>query len=90
MVYLLYVARGEHPTAHYALCSGAMALGLMLAGYVAAGALDWFGGNYVGFFTWIVVCSLVSFATLWRLPLEESFGQRVKEVHHEGHEEREG
>jgi PAT family beta-lactamase induction signal transducer AmpG len=88
MVYLLYVARGAHPTAHYALCTGVMAFGLMLAGYVAAGALEWCAGDYRSFFVWIMVCSVLSFATLWKLPLERDFGRR--EVHHEEREGREG
>ena len=32
MLYMIYIARGEHATAHYAICTGFMALGLMLPG----------------------------------------------------------
>jgi PAT family beta-lactamase induction signal transducer AmpG len=84
MVYALFVARGAHPTAHYALCTGAMALGLMLAGYLAAGALAWFAGNYFGFFCWVMFCSVLSLATLWKLPLDREFGQR--EIYREAKE----
>jgi hypothetical protein len=38
MVYMMMVADGEHKTAHYALCTGFMALGMMLPGM--AGRLD--------------------------------------------------
>ena len=38
MLYMIYIARGEHRTAHYAICTGFMALGMMLpAGCGAAG-----------------------------------------------------
>ena len=80
LMYLLYVARGAHPTAHYALCSGTMALGVMVAGLAGAEALEWCAGDYRSFFGWIMVCSALSFATLWRLPLEAGFGQREKRI----------
>jgi MFS transporter, PAT family, beta-lactamase induction signal transducer AmpG len=32
MLYMIYIARGEHQTAHYAICTGFMALGMMLPG----------------------------------------------------------
>ena len=34
MLYMIYIARGHHETAHYAICTGFMALGMMLAGHV--------------------------------------------------------
>jgi PAT family beta-lactamase induction signal transducer AmpG len=76
MVYALFVARGAHPTAHYALCTGTMALGLMLANYLAAGALYECAGNYFEFFCWVMLCSVLSLVTLWKLPLDREFGQR--------------
>lgn len=57
MLYLIYVADGPHKTAHYAIGTGFMALGMMLPG-MAAGALQEFMG-YTTFFWW--VC-------LWTLP----------------------
>jgi PAT family beta-lactamase induction signal transducer AmpG len=76
MVYMLYVARGAHPTAHYALCTGVMALGLMVAGGIATEALECFGVNYLKFFLWVMGSSLLSFLTLWKLPLERDFGRK--------------
>jgi PAT family beta-lactamase induction signal transducer AmpG len=74
MVYLLYVARGEHATAHYAICTGLMAVGMALAGQVASLVLahteKLSGGGYTQFFSWVMLCALVSFATLWKLPME--------------------
>ena len=32
MLYMIHIARGEHQTAHYAICTGFMALGMMLPG----------------------------------------------------------
>jgi len=82
MVYLLYVARGEHATAHYAICTGFMAMGVSLASAMAAEALKLTehlpGGGYLQFFSWVMACALVSFAVLWKLPLEANFGSRIK------------
>ena len=80
MVYLLYVARGPLATAHYAICSALMAVGLALSGMVAAAVLEYTetlpGGGYREFFSWVLLCTLVSYAVLWRLPLEGDFGRK--------------
>ena len=39
MLYLIYFADGEHKTAHYAICTAFMALGMMIPG-MAAGWLQ--------------------------------------------------
>lgn len=84
MVYLLYVARGEHATAHYAICSALMAVGMTLAGLVAAEALSLTtalpGGGYLQFFSWVMLGTVVSFATLWRLPMDQDFGRARRPV----------
>ncbi len=81
MVYLLYIARGPLATAHYAICSALMAVGLAFAGLVAAAVLEhtekMAGGGYLPFFSWVMLCTLVSFAVLWKLPLEGDFGRKV-------------
>jgi PAT family beta-lactamase induction signal transducer AmpG len=79
MVYLLYVSRGQHPTAHYAICSALMAVGMALAALVAGAALSITaqsaGGGYGEFFTWVMISTAVSFAVLYRLPIERDFGR---------------
>lgn len=79
MVYLLYVSRGEHPTAHYAICSALMAVGMALAALVAGAALTLLArhpyGGYQEFFAWVMISTLVSFAVLRQLPLETDFGR---------------
>jgi PAT family beta-lactamase induction signal transducer AmpG len=64
MVYMLQVAAGPsgdnpHRTAHYALCTGFMALGMMLPGMAAGWLQSQLG--YVGFFVWCCVATLPSF-----------------------------
>jgi PAT family beta-lactamase induction signal transducer AmpG len=65
MVFMLQVASGPddanpHKTAHYAICTGFMALGMMLPG-MAAGWLQQQLG-YAAFFAWCCVATLPSIA----------------------------
>ena len=77
MVYMLMVAgEGQHKTAHYAICTGFMALGMMLPG-MAAGWLQSELG-YLGFFSWVCVATLPSFAAAAFIRVDATFGQRDK------------
>ena len=55
MLYLIYFSDGEHKTAHYAICTAFMALGMMLPG-MAAGWLQELIG-YKHFFYWVMTVS---------------------------------
>ncbi|MBO7419134.1 MAG: MFS transporter [Bacteroidaceae bacterium] len=59
MLYLIQYSRGSQATAHYAICTAFMALGMMLPGMIAGWLQEQMG--YTGFFIWIMVCC---FATL--------------------------
>lgn len=60
MLYMMMVAEGTHKTAHYAICTGFMALGMMLPGMAAGWVQDHIG--YVNFFGWVLVATIPSFA----------------------------
>jgi MFS transporter, PAT family, beta-lactamase induction signal transducer AmpG len=76
MVYMLMVASqdAEHRSAHYAICTGLMALGMMLPG-MAAGWLQSQMG-YMMFFVWVCVATLPSFAAAALLKIDPAYGQR--------------
>ena len=74
LVYMMMIAEGEHRTAHYAICTGFMALGLMLPG-LFAGLLQESVG-YPGFFGWVCVATLPSFAATALLRVDPGFGKR--------------
>jgi len=78
MLYMLYVARGEHETAHYALCTGFMALGMMIPGWFSGRAEEALG--YAGFFSWIMISTIPSFlvATLVYFQVDPGFGRRER------------
>jgi MFS transporter, PAT family, beta-lactamase induction signal transducer AmpG len=78
MLYCIYIARGEHQTVHYALCTGCMALGMMIPG-MWSGWLQQLVG-YEHFFVWVMLCTIPSFATVAFIPLDEDFGRKGAEV----------
>lgn len=76
MLYMLYLARGEHQTSFYAICTGFMTLGLILPGSLAGYSLKWLG--YPGFFIWILIATIPSFIVTWIVVqrMDPSFGRR--------------
>jgi PAT family beta-lactamase induction signal transducer AmpG len=74
MLYMIYIARGEHQTAHYAICTGFMALGMMLPGMWSGWLQEHIG--YQHFFVWVLLATIPSFIVVLRIPLEAEFGRR--------------
>ena len=74
MLYLIYFADGEHKTAHYAICTAFMALGMMIPGMVAGWLQEVMG--YQMFFIWIMVCTLATFAVTALLRIDPEFGKK--------------
>jgi PAT family beta-lactamase induction signal transducer AmpG len=74
MLYMIYIARGQHSTAHYAICTGFMALGLMLPG-MWSGELQKFLG-YQHFFIWVMLATIPGFIVTALIPLNREFGRK--------------
>jgi len=74
MLYLIHVARGPHATAHYALCTGFMALGMMVPGLWSGWLQEHLG--YRLFFAWVILATIPSFLVALKIPLEPEFGKR--------------
>ncbi|MCU0727079.1 MAG: MFS transporter [Planctomycetes bacterium] len=74
VMFMILVSEGEHRTAHYALCTGFMALGMMLPGMWSGSLEERIG--YPHFFLWVaasaIPCLLVT--TLVRIP--RGFGRK--------------
>lgn len=80
LVYMLMVAGGPdgssvHKTAHYALCTGFMALGMMVPGMWAGWLQDQLG--YTNFFIWACVATLPSFVAAAMLRIDPAFGRKA-------------
>jgi PAT family beta-lactamase induction signal transducer AmpG len=74
MLYMIYIARGEHRTAHYAICTGFMALGMMIPGMWSGWLQEHVG--YPHFFMWVILATIPSFIVAARIPLDAEFGKR--------------
>lgn len=77
MLYLIYYSQGEHKTSHYALCTGIMALSLMIPG-LFAGALQEAVG-YPMFFTIVCMFCAVTYLVTYFIKVDPSFGKRQDE-----------
>lgn len=68
--FMMLFSNGKHQTAHYALCTGFMALGMMGPGMFSGWIEEQTG--YQNFFIWIMLCTLPSFwATRYIRPLTD-------------------
>jgi MFS transporter, PAT family, beta-lactamase induction signal transducer AmpG len=75
LLYMLYVSRGEHATAHYAICTGFMAMGMMFPRMWSGWLQDHIG--YCHFFLWVIVATIPSFLVAARIPLDAEFGKKT-------------
>ncbi len=76
MLYLIYIATGEHKTSHYAIATGLMAAGVSFPGMVS-GYMEQLLGGYTPFFGFVCLCTLpgIVAAVLIRRHIPESFGK---------------
>lgn len=75
MLFLIYLSEGEHQSAHYAISTGFMALGMMLPG-MASGAIQMRVG-YPMFFIWVCICTIPGFLLIHFLHLKKDYGKKV-------------
>jgi PAT family beta-lactamase induction signal transducer AmpG len=75
LLYMMMLAEGEHPTAHYAICTGFMALGMMLPGMAAGWIQEHLG--YVKFFAWVCVATIPSFVAAALINVAAGFGKKA-------------
>ncbi len=74
MLYMLYISRGEHETAHYAICTGFMALGMMLPGMLSGWLQELIG--YERFFIWMMIATIPSFIVCGLVQIDPNFGRK--------------
>ncbi len=77
MLYMIYISEGKHKTAHYALATGFMALGMMIPGMISGWLQDIIG--YRNFFIWVMLCSVPPFLVVPFLKIDREFGIKKKE-----------
>lgn len=74
MLYLIYFSDGEHKTAHYAICTGFMAMGMMLPGMIAGWLQELVG--YSHFFIFVMICAIPTLAVIPFMKIDKEFGRK--------------
>lgn len=74
IMFMVMIAEGTHKTAHYAIATGFMALGMMLPGMASGWIQERLG--YFHFFIWVCCATLPSIVITAFLRINPAFGQR--------------
>ena len=77
-MYLMLFSDGAYKTSHYAICTGFMALGMMIPGMFSGWIQEWIG--YPHFFLWVILCGLPVFFVIPFLKLKRT-GNPADERH---------
>jgi PAT family beta-lactamase induction signal transducer AmpG len=73
-LFMIYFAQGKYPTAHFAISTAFMSLGMMLPGMVSGKIQEWLGYEY--FFIWVMLCTVITFAVSAMIKIDPKFGKR--------------
>jgi PAT family beta-lactamase induction signal transducer AmpG len=76
MLYMIYISDGEHKTAHYAIATGFMALGMMIPGMFSGWLQEIIG--YQHFFVWVCIATIPAFIVTKLIPLDAEFGKKTE------------
>lgn len=77
LMYLIYIARGHHKTAHYAFGTALMAFGLSIPGAVSGYIQEAVG--YESFFVWVLLSAIPVFILTPFIRVEKDFGKKKDE-----------
>jgi len=78
MLYMIYVSQGKYQTAHYALCTGFMALGMMIPGMFSGWLQEQIG--YQSFFLWVVIATIPGFVIARFVAIDPEFGKKTEKT----------
>ena len=70
VMFMIYFADGQHKTSHYAICTGFMALGMMIPGMLSGKIQELIG--YANFFNWAVICGIIPAIAVFLLRLPDT------------------
>lgn len=77
MMYMIMISQGKHKTAHYAICTGIMALGMMLPGMFSGWLQEQIGYNH--FFLWVLLSTIPGFIVAALVKIDPEFGKKKVE-----------
>lgn len=75
LLYMIMVADGPRKTAHYAICTGFMALGMMLPGMASGWIQEELG--YLRFFVYVCIATLPAFLVTALVRVQPGFGRKA-------------
>ena len=78
MLYMIYISEGKNKTAHFAIATGFMALGMMLPGMFSGWLQDIIG--YRNFFVWVMLCMIPGMIPVLFINVKPEFGIKKKET----------
>jgi PAT family beta-lactamase induction signal transducer AmpG len=73
-MYMIYISQGEYKTAHFAICTGIMALGMMLPGMISGKIQELIG--YQHFFIWVMISTIPGFIVAALVKIDPEFGRK--------------
>ncbi|MEI7830587.1 MAG: MFS transporter [Prolixibacteraceae bacterium] len=76
MLYMIYISEGENKTAHFAIATGFMALGMMLPGMFSGWLQEIIG--YKHFFVYVMLCMIPGMIPVFFLNVKPEFGKKVE------------
>lgn len=76
MLYMMYVSNGKYKTAHYAFCTGLMALGMMLPGMYAGRIQEFLG--YTNFFILVLFLCMLTFMVAALVKVDGEYGRKAR------------
>jgi len=76
MIYMLYIAQGAQQTSHYAICTGFMALGMMVPRMFAGSLQELLG--YQHFFIWVMIATIPGFLVTALIRPDPEFGKKAR------------
>jgi PAT family beta-lactamase induction signal transducer AmpG len=74
MMYMIMVSDGPYKTAHYAICTGLMALGMMVPGMWSGKLQEMIG--YQHFFVWTCLATIPAFIMAALVKVDPAFGKK--------------
>ena len=73
-LYMIMISEGRYKTAHFAICTGFMALGMMLPGMASGVLQEWLG--YRSFFLWVLISTIPGFLVVATVHVPSGFGKK--------------
>ena len=74
MLFMIYISEGEFKTAHFAITTGFMALGMMIPGMISGWVQELIGYN--NFFIWVLISTIPGIILCKFLPIDPKFGMK--------------